>query len=571
MVGTLKDIVALLTPEERRRGLIVVAMMVAMAAFEVAGIASIMPFLSVMGDPSMITEQPLLAALHARLSPISTEEFLTLLAGLGIAVLTASAMVRIAAQFAMIRYGHMRRHSIARRLLHGHLLRPYEYFLDRTAADISKTILSEVDAVTDRVLLPAINLVAYGIVTIAVVTLLLVLDPILAVAIAGAIGTFYGLTYMLLRGRVARSGKARLAANEQRFRASAQALAGIQELKVLGRERAFFVAFDPASDAFSRNLSIGEMISKLPKRAIEVLGFVAVLGAAIYLLRTRDDLGGVLPVLGGYAIAGYRLLPAMQEIYQSVTKLRFGQPAVRAVLQELAGQEHPTPLEKGRPKALAPERRIRLEEIRYLYPGSGRPVLDGIDLCIPARTSTAILGTTGSGKSTLLKILLGLLPPSSGRLLVDDVTIDSTNVRNWQNAIGYVPQDLFLVDDTVAANIALGVAPEDVDRAAVERAARRARIHDTIVEKLDAGYETAIGDRGVRLSGGQRQRLAIARALYLDPGVLILDEATSALDAATEAAISRDLLSDAELTVILVTHRESLADLCDAVLRLDGS
>src|SRR5690606_38030245 len=243
----------------------------------------------------------------------------------------------------------------------------------------------------------------------------------------------------------------------------------------------------------------------------------------------------------------------VQLIYESVSQLKYSLPSLELIERTFAAaQGRPTSLETGTPLAL--ESQVEMRGVSYAYPNAEAPSLHGVDLVIRRGTATAIVGPTGSGKSTVLDLLLGLLRPAEGAVLVDGEPLTPERVRAWQAAIGYVPQHVFLSDDTVARNIAFGVPEDEVDAAAVERAARIAQIHDFVAE-LPEGYETRIGERGVRLSGGQRQRLGIARALYNDPPVLVLDEATSALDSVTEEAVFASLAELAGLkTVVLVTH-----------------
>jgi ABC-type multidrug transport system fused ATPase/permease subunit len=571
MLATLRKLVQLLTRRERRRGGLVLVLMIAMAFFEVAGIASVMPFLTVMGDPGMIERNAYLNAVYTGLGFESHRAFLIALALFGLAVLVLATSVRLVAQFTLIRFAQMRRHSVSRRLLYRHLAQPFEYFLTRNSADLSKTVLSEVDQLTENALIPALNVVAYTIVAGAVVAFLVVIDPWLALVLMAVIGGFYSLTYLLLRGYLHRIGRDRVAANRQRFKAAAEALGGIQELKVLGRERAFFDVFDPASQRFARHLASNELISKLPKRVVEMLGIAAVLGAAVYLLDSRESLGSVLPVLGAYAVAGNRLLPALQEVYQGVSKLRFGASTIDAIVAEMEATE--AAMAATAPQEAGPLRiaeGVRLRQVAYTYPAQDTPALTDVEMTVPVGERVCIVGPTGAGKSTLVKLLLGLLSPSRGALEIDGRPLAAFGVRAWQDTIGYVPQDLFLVDDTVARNIALGVPDDEIDRDAVERAACRAHIHEVIVQQLPDGYDTLLGERGVRLSGGQRQRIAIARALYRRPQVLVLDEATSALDPETERQIVDDLLAQShDVTLIAITHRDAVARLCDRVYRVD--
>jgi ABC-type multidrug transport system fused ATPase/permease subunit len=570
MPKQVSQLLLILDRREKRRGAVVVVLMIAMAAFEVAGIASVMPFLSVMGDPGSLERNPYLATAYRWTGFQDPTHFLALLAGFGLLVLLIATSVRLVAQYAIIRFAEMRRHSVSRRLLYRHLRQPYEYFLTRNSSDLSKTILSEVDQLTQNVVTPTITLLAYSIVTMAVTLFLVVINPWLALVTMGALGGFYALIYLCLRGYLHRIGQERVHANAARFKAASEVFGGIQELKVLGREQAFFDAFDPASQRYAQHLATNELVSKLPKRVVEMLGFAAVLGIALFLLSREQDLGTVLPVLGAYAVAGSRLLPALQEVYQSLSKLRFGWSILETVVNELEQSRPGEVRESSSDNHLELRSSLEMRGISYTYPAQDAPALVDVNLQVSARTTVAIHGPTGAGKSTVVKLLLGLLRPHSGVLLIDGCLIDETNTRAWQRAIGYVPQDLFLIDDTVARNIALGIPDAELDRAAVERAARKARIHETI-QQLPHGYDTLLGERGIRLSGGQRQRIAIARALYHAPQVIVLDEATSALDPETERAIVNDLVAHSgDVTLIAITHRETVSRLCDRVYRVEG-
>ncbi len=569
MFKTLLDVYSLLTRKEKRRGIPVLFMMILMAAFEVAGIVSIMPFLGVMANPEIVRENAILASVYQRLHFTSDDQFLIALAAFGIVSLTAATLTRIAAHYAIVHYANMRRHSIARRLLYGYLCRPYEFFLTHGATELTKTVLSEVDLAIDQLLRPALQFIAYGIVALAVSALLFAFDPILALTILGTIGGLYTITFLLLRDVLSRAGRSRVLMNQQRFKSTSEALSGIQELKVLGREHSFFSAFDPASKRFSRLLAISELIARIPKRVVELIGYIAIFGISIHLIRTTNDLSAALPVLGAYAIAGYRLLPTLQELYQSATKLRFGKHMLQELKQELAEAAEMVALHQPSSRYHF-HQSLELKAVDYCYPNTEQPVISDFSLSIPAGTSIAIIGTTGAGKSTLIKLLLGLLYPTNGQILIDGHELTPSTAPAWRQAVGYVPQDLFLIDDTITRNIALGVPDDQIDHEAIVKAAKRALIDETIRTKFPSGYNTIVGQQGIRLSGGQRQRLALARALYLQPDILILDEATSALDPKTEAQILDDITNNRNYTLIAVTHRESMAALCDHAITIGG-
>ena len=570
MIETLRKILAILTPRERRQGVLVLVMMTILAVIEMAGVASIMPFLAVLGNPSVVEQNPYLSSVYEWMGFESIQTFLIALGIFAVIILIAAAVFRTLANYALYRFTNMRRHSVSRRLLAGHLRQPYEFFLDKNTSDLSKTVLSEVDQLTNNVVRPVIGMFAKGVAALAVIALLLVVDPLIALIVGGVLGGSYGLFYLAVRGILGRIGKDRVSANRQRFKAAAEALGGIKELKVLGRERAFFKVFDPASARFAKHHATCEVLAQIPKYLIEAIGIAAIIAVALYILGSGSDLGQALPIIGLYALAGYRLLPALQYVYGAMARLRFGVSALDTVLSELNNTNTRHFLSAGDQQPLLLHSNLELRNVTYSYPNSDQSALKNVCLSVKANTSLGIIGQTGAGKSTLVDIILGLLPPQSGDIRVDGRRLSPEDIPHWQRNIGYVPQHIFLVDDTITHNIALGIPVDHIDQAAVERAARSAQIHRFIEEELPARYDTVVGERGARLSGGQRQRLGMARALYHDPDILFLDEATSALDQETEAKVMETMTQlQGRKTIIMVSHRLSTVRRCDQILRLD--
>jgi ABC-type multidrug transport system fused ATPase/permease subunit len=314
------------------------------------------------------------------------------------------------------------------------------------------------------------------------------------------------------------------------------------------------------------------VIATAPRYMLQGVAFGGMLLIILGMLVAQSaSLGSILPVLAVYAFAGLRLLPAVQQVDQEVTSLRYNQPALLSLHKDIMEIRE----RAARPVAVSKEpvrlnERLDLVDVHFSYPLAERKALQGLSLSIPARTTVGIVGGTGAGKTTAVDLMLGLLEMQEGTLAVDGVPITPRNVRAWQNTIGYVPQVIFLTDDTVAANIAFGLPPDQIDRAAVERAARVAEIHNFVMDELPHGYDTMVGERGIRLSGGQRQRIGSARALYHDPDVLIMDEATSALDNLTEKAVMDAVhnLGHAK-TIILIAHRLTTVQNSDTIFMLE--
>jgi ABC-type multidrug transport system fused ATPase/permease subunit len=386
------------------------------------------------------------------------------------------------------------------------------------------------------------------------------------------LGGSYVLIYLFVRRYLRRIGGDRARANRERYKVAQEALGGIKDLKVLGLEEGYMKTFQAPALKFARSLASNQIVAQTPQYVLQGLAFGGIVVILLVLLSAEErDINGALPILALYAFAGLRLLPALQKVYQATTKLRYSGPAVEALHADLMDTAH---LEMtGGPDA---ERRpvihlreeLKLDHITYSYPQAEMPALTDLVLAVPARTTVGLVGATGGGKTTVVDVILGLLAPQKGALLIDGVAIDGACVRAWQRNIGYVPQQIFLIDDTVAGNIAFGL--EDVDMQAVVHAARIAGLHDFVTQDLPEGYQTLVGERGIRLSGGQRQRIGIARALYRDPDVLVFDEATSALDNITEKAVMGAVHNMAhKKTIILVAHRLSTVQACDKIFLLD--
>lgn len=566
-MDVIRKILDLLTPRERTQLYLLLPAVTLMGLMEVAGIASIAPFLGVVTDPSTIQTNPILAWLYDALGVETERRFMLILGLMVLAVLAVGNAIGAATFWALYRFGNLRNHTISRRLLERYLEQPYSFFLSRNSADLINNILAEVTAVIDRVVIPGLQIVAKSVAVLLIVALLVAVNPFLALVVTTLLGGAYGAIYLAIRLRLSRLGSERVEANRSRLKATNEAIGGIKELKLLGREHELLDQYDRPSYKFAVANATTQILGMLPRYALETVAFGGVLIILLVLIGTGGTTAQVIPIVGLYAFAGYRLLPALQVIFSGMTQLRYGMPSVdevHAILQRIDEKE--TPIERRASLQPLPfEDELRLDHVWFTYENTEEGVLRDISLTIQPNTSVAFVGETGSGKTTAADLILGLLEPSQGTISVDGRSLQGPAVRRWQRNIGYVPQHIYLADDSIARNIAFGIPARDVDQQAVERAAEIAQIHD-FIEGLPEGYQTMVGDRGIRLSGGQRQRLGIARAVYHDPKVLVLDEATSALDNVTEANVFRTLEEIARTkTVVLIAHRLSTVSGCDTI------
>lgn len=567
MKSDFKKIWAILTPQEKRRSFTMMILVILMAFAETIGVISIMPFLSALSRTEIIHEQPAFQWLYQQFNFTSNRSFITGLGFASIALVVGSSAFKTITLHLVNRFTFLLRHSISARLLSNYLHQPYEFFLKYNPSQLSSNVLSEIDQLHNGLIKPLSQLIAQGVVALAMMVLLFVYNPWIALSAVALIGLLYSVIYLFVRKRLSRTGQARQTANSQRFQACNEVLGGIKDVKITNAVDAYQQQFQHASREYSRHQANAETLSQSPLYMVETVGYTGLIVLALILMQQSNDIAHVLPVLGLYGFAAYRLLPSAQIMYRGFAQLKFSSAALDAIHKHLTlphSQQQPAK------KILAPQKEIRLQGIHFAYPSTrDKPVLKDFDLVIPVNTSVGIAGKSGAGKSTVMDLLLGLLQPQQGSLSVDGVLITADNISEWQAAIGYVPQHIYLADTSIAKNIAFGVAKEEIDMQAVERAAKAAQIHDFIIEELPNGYASRVGDRGIRLSGGQRQRIGIARALYRDPPVLFLDEATSALDVPTELELNKTISQLArQKTVLIIAHREASLAQCQVVNKI---
>jgi len=547
-------------------------MILVMAFFDVLGVASIFPLMASMADPSIVQTNPYLLNLYNFFEYEDSEDFLFFLGVLVFCIFVFSLAFKSLTIFLQLKFTAQIDYSLSKRLFEGYLNHPYAWFLNRHSAELGKTLLSEVTTVVQGAILPMTVILAQSATVIAILILLIVVNPALSL-IMGAILIFsYVIIFSIVNKYLSSIGKKRLLSNEQRYKAVSEAFGAIKEVKLGGLEKAFSQNFNSPAKAFASYHASSQSILQLPRYFLEAILFGGMLLLMLNLLGENGDAKNFLPMIALYAFAGYRVMPAIQLVYASFSQLQYHKAAFENLHNDYLSISKEADKDSKTTQSIAFTKSLQLKDVSYTYPLADKSSLQNINMVIQCKQTIGFVGSTGSGKTTLADIILGILSPESGSLIIDDQLVTDQSMRSWQEKIGYVPQNIYLADASVAENIAFGIESDQIDREKVKKAAIIANLHAFIQDEMPKGYETEVGERGVRLSGGQRQRIGIARAMYHQPEILILDEATSALDNVTEQAVM-DAVNTLghEITIILIAHRLTTVQSCDMLYFLqDG-
>ena len=541
-----------------------------MAFIEMLGLASILPFIGMLSNPDILNTNKYLGEIfnYAKNFGVDSEnEFIFFLGTFVFTLLIISLIFKASTTYLQVRFNSMCQYNIGRRIIEGYLNKSYSWFLNRNSAELGKNILTEVSTVVGNGLSPLLNLVVQSIMSLTILTLLIIVDPKLALIIGLILCLAYVIVYKSLLNIINLKSQERFNANQWRFTAVSEAFGAVKEIKLSGLEQTYIDRFSEPAKSLAKNQASLQVIGKLPRYAIEAIAFGGMLLIVLYLIAQSKNFTDAVPIIALYVFAGYRLMPSAQQIYISATQLRSIIPALDALYKDIASLEKP--VKKIGEKILF-NKSINLRNINFNYPNNEKLALKKINLKIQSGTKVGIIGTTGSGKTTLIDLILGLLEPKDGKIEVDDKVINKNSLRSWQSLVGYVPQQIYLADDTIAANIAFGENPKNINLNDIETATKIANIHEFISKELPLKYQTKVGERGIRLSGGQIQRIGIARALYRKPQVLVLDEATSALDNITEKSVLDKLNNFGNnVTTIIITHRVTSIKNCDNIYIID--
>lgn len=557
---------SLLTSAERRRALLLLLLMFIGMALETLGIGLVVPTIALFTATDSADRFPVLQSLLAALGNPSHEVVVTaaMLGLVGVYLIKAlylGFLVWLQTRFA---YGVQA--QLSQRLFSVYLRQPYTFHLQRNSAQLLRNVTGEVHLFTNGAMMPGMLLLSEALVLLGLFVLLLAVEPVGAVLVVGFLGVTGWGFHRATRARISRWGLARQHHEGLRIQHLQQGLGGAKDVKLLGRETEFLEQYRVHNFQSARVGQLQYTVQQLPRLWLELLAVSGLAALVLIMLWQGRALAAVLPTLGLFAATAFRLMPSVNRVLSALNSLRYALPVVNTLYAE---SRLPTSETEERKTVTRPFRQaLELERVTFTYPGASVPALSDLSLVIHRGESVGFIGTSGAGKSTLVDVLLGLFTPDSGEVRLDGRSIHA-DIRNWQNQIGYVPQSIFLTDDTLRRNIAFGLAADQIDDTAVWRAIRAAQMEE-FVRNLPRGLDTLVGERGIRLSGGQRQRIGIARALYHDPAVLVMDEATSSLDHATEREVMQAVRAlQGGKTILLVAHRLTTVEHCDRLYRLE--
>lgn len=572
IISTYKKLLFLLSPSERREFMILTFMIFILSIIELIGIGSIFPFIALISNPQAIESNILLSEIYQYaldLGITNSNEFTFYIGVLVFVLLVSSISLRAFITYSQIKYIERLRFNMSRRLIESYLHQPYSWFASQHSADLGRKILIEVGNVIMNGFNSLLELIARVMISFFIISLLVYLTPKISIILATTLGSIYILFYILSRSYTRKLGQSALDSNQSRFTTVSEGFRGIKEMKLSRLENVYLRLFSKYSDTFAKSETHSQIINQLPKFILEATIFGGLIFVLLFMMKTNVNFIEMLPSFSLFIFAAYRIAPSFNQIYSSINKISYVNPIIDKLYSDFNKLKI---LDKAEcSENIIFDKSITLKNIHYRYPESTNDILENINLEIAAKSTIGIIGTTGSGKTTTVDIILGLLEPQKGTLEIDKKVIAHENLISWQKMIGYVPQKIHLIGDTIAANIAFGVPADEIDMNAVKRAAEAADLDGYINNYLPEKYTTYVGEQGIKLSGGQCQRIGIARAIYRNPQVIVLDEATNSLDEQTERTVINNLhnLHD-NLTIIMISHRYSSLDKCEQIYQVEG-
>lgn len=571
----IKKLRELFGKKEKKKFSFLFMLMIFAALFETLGVGLIVPFVGIVTNPETIHETDLVASVYERLGFQSTNAFLITATVALLAVFILKNIYLIWFHYIQYRIIYKEQVKMSKRLLSAYLMKPYVFHLQRNSADLVRNTNIEVQKVFKNIISPIFIVVTEVLVITSILILLLVMAPVTTILSAILLGGSVILFLRVFRDKITNAGKAKQKAQGEMIKWVNQGLGGGKEVKVSGREKFFINTYTKESEYYANASRFHALIKEIPRMFIETIVISTILMAILVIMVQTQDLAVLLTTTALFAMAAFRLMPSINRIVGSITTIRHNKPALDVIYNDLIIDGAASSVKeedfKGNGIVNLDERifttSIDVEHISFRYPGAHEDAIRDVSLTIPIGQSVAFVGETGSGKTTMVDIILGVLQPYEGKVKIDDYQT-SDILKQWQQKIGYIPQFIYLSDDSIRRNVAFGLEQNVIDDQAAWDALEKAQLKE-FVENLPEQLDTFVGERGVRLSGGQRQRIGIARALYHNPEIIFMDEGTSALDNETEKEIMMaiDRLKG-EKTFIIIAHRLSTTKNCNVVYEM---
>ena len=560
-----RKLYSFLSREEKKEADKLLLLIIVMAILDAIGVASIMPFMTIVTDQQTIHSNMLINSIYDYMEFKSSIDFIWFMGVVVLSILLFSLVVKSYTNYKLLRFIANQEYTIGTRLLDKYLTQDYAWHINTNSALLGKNILAEVSAVIGAAMIPMMNLISHGAITIAIILMLMFTNVELSLMVGFGLGSAYIFIYFIIRKYLEEIGKERYVSNSKRFFVVSEAFKAIKAIKIESLEKVFLERFKQPSNKFAKSQSSAQILSLLPRYGMEAIAFGGVIIVTLYLLDSTGGFATSLPTLSLFAMAGYKIMPSLQAMFNAITQLKFTKETVNKLFKDYHQVKN---IKNGIQKELKFESDIKLNSIDYSFNKEGS-ILNQVSMEIIKGTYVAIIGKTGCGKSTLIDILMGLLEPKNGEIYIDKVKLEEIYYRSWREKIGYVPQQIPLTDSTILKNILLGKNNEDMDEERIQEVIELSCLSE-VIDSLENGLESEIGEGGIKLSGGQKQRIGIARALYKRPSILVLDEAMSAMDQKTESIVIENLKKIKDITIISITHRLSTIKDCDNIFIIEN-
>ena len=560
-----KKIIKLFDNRDKPQLIFVFLLIFSASIIEMLGVASIMPFIGLLTDPEAFSNTKYFSYIQSIFSG-SKMDIIVITGLLVITLFVLSNLINAFTFWQIVKFSAVQNHRISSLLMSKYLDQDYSYFIKSDVSNISRNILDESCVLSEGIVLPYLQVIAKSLIVVTISILLLLVDYKLFIASILFLLLIYFIIYKNIKALLQRNEAERLKENDKRFKNTHDAFNSIKDVKFYNIEKHYVNLFSNAANKYSFLTAKSILFSHLPKYMIEIVAFGGIFSLVLYLIAVDNSLIGNLPILSVFVLAAYRLLPSMQQIFANLTTIKFNMP----VLELLENIIHLPGNEKNiKNNSLSFDKNIKFDDVTFGYE-KNKSIIKNISFTINKGDFIGVVGSTGAGKTTIVDLLLGLYVPTQGAIYIDDKRIDNLNF-NLKSLIGYVSQNISLVNDTIVKNIAFGINDNEIDYKLIKEVIGKSQLTD-LVNKLDDGIMSSIGDKGVKLSGGQRQRIGIARALYFNPKVLVLDEATNELDVHTEEMIFNNIKEkNPDMTILMITHRLTSLKLCNEVLLLNKS